>query len=293
MAGRNKVIFVTGATGKQGGAVVNHLSREGFKIKALSRSPESEECRKLKDKGIEIVKGDLGDPTSFRSLIKGAYGLYSVQNYWEHGYQGEVQQGKALVDAAKDAGVEHFVYSSVGSATRNTGLAHFDSKKEIEDYIKDKRLPYTIFRPVFFMENFIGMRNEIFGGKLVSAMDEDVPLQMIAVDDVGAFVAQAFSNPDIYMSKEIELAGDSKTFPEVATILSSVLDEKVTYVKLSLREYENIVGKEFAQMVDWFNRVGYDVDIESLRNNYDVDLTSFRDWLEKVNFIQYKVKQYK
>lgn len=293
MAGRNKVIFVTGATGKQGGAVVNHLLKEGYKVKALTRNPESEHCRQLKEKGVEIVQGDLYNPGSFRNHIKDAYGVFAVQNFWEHGYQGEIEQGKALVNAVRDSDVKHFVYSSVASARRNTGLSHFESKKEIEDYIKEKKLSYTIFRPVFFMENFIGMRNEIFAGKLVSAMDDNVPLQMIAVDDIGAFVAQAFTNPDIYMNKEIELAGDSKTYPEIASLLSSELGEPVSYVKLSLKEFENIVGKETAQMVDWFNRVGYDVDIDALRSNYDVELTPFKEWLRKINFAQFKVKQYK
>ncbi|MCU7511965.1 MAG: NmrA/HSCARG family protein [Ignavibacteria bacterium] len=293
MAGKNRIIFVTGATGKQGGAVANHLQKEGFQVKALTRTPDSEPARRLKDKGIEVVVGDLYNPSSFRQHIRDAYGVFAVQNFWEHGYQGEVEQGKALVDAVKDSSVEHFVYSSVASCTHKTGLAHFESKKEIEDYIKEKKLTYTIFRPVFFMENFIGMRNEIFAGKLVSAMDENVPLQMIAVDDVGAFATQAFSNPDIYKGKEIELAGDSKTFPEAASILSGELGEPVSYVKLSLKEYENIVGKEMAQMVDWFNRVGYDVNIEALRSNYDVELTPFKEWVHKINFAQFKVKQYK
>ncbi|MCU7497071.1 MAG: NmrA/HSCARG family protein [Ignavibacteria bacterium] len=293
MAGRNKLIFVTGATGKQGGAVVNHLLKEGYQIKALTRSPGSEQARKLKERGVEIIEGDLYNPGSFRQHIKDAFGVFAVQNFWEHGYQGEVEQGKALINAVKDSNVQHFIYNSVASCTRNTGLAHFDSKKEIEDYIKEKKLAYTIFRPVFFMENFIGMRNEIFAGKLVSAMEENVPLQMIAVDDIGAFVTQAFSNPDIYMGKEIELAGDSKTYPEVASILSSELGEPVSYVKLSLKEFENIVGKETAQMVDWFNRVGYDVDIEALKSNYDVELTTFKEWLHKINFAQFKIKQYK
>jgi uncharacterized protein YbjT (DUF2867 family) len=137
------------------------------------------------------------------------------------------------------------------------------------------------------------MHNQILEGKLVNAMDNSVPLQMVAVDDIGAFVAQAFSNPDIFSKKEIDIAGDSKTFPEIAAIFSENLGHEVKYVKLDLDEYRNIMGDEYAKMVDWFNNVGYDADIDALRQNYDVELTSFRDWVKMADFKQFKVQQHK
>lgn len=293
MADTGKVILVTGATGHQGGAVLRHLVKNGFKVRAITRNPGSPQAKNIKGKGVEIVSGDLFHPETIEKQMKNVYGVFSVQNFWEHGYQGEVQQGKALIDVAKKAGIQHFVYSSVGSAHRNTGLSHFESKFEIEGYLKQSGLKYTIFRPVFFMENFYSMHNEILAGKLVNAMNENVPLQMICVEDIGEFVTQAFMHPDIFEGKEIDIAGDSRTMPEVASIFSENLGEQVKYVKLDLDEYRNIMGDEYAKMVDWFNNVGYDVDIDALRDNYDVDLTSFKDWVKQADFQQFKVKQHK
>lgn len=293
MADTGRVILVTGATGQQGGAVTRHLIQNGFKVRAVTRKPDSPKAKSIKEKGVEVVSGDLFHPETIEKHLKNLYGIFSVQNFWEHGYQGELEQGKALVDLGKKAGVEHFVYSSVGSAHRNTGLAHFESKFEIENYLKQSGLTYTIFRPVFFMENFYAMHNDILAGKLVMAMHENTPLQMIAVNDVGAFAAQAFMHPDIFRGKEIDIAGDSKTMPEIASIFSENLGEQVKYVKLDLDEYRNVMGEEYAKMVDWFNRVGYDVNIDALRDSYDVELTSFKDWVKQADFQQFKVKQHK
>lgn len=289
----NKTIFVTGVTGKQGGAAAHFLMKDGWKIKALTRDLSHVESSPLKDKGIEFVEGDLSDVNSFKHHLNGVYGVFSVQNFWEHGYEGEVKQGKNLANAAKDADVKHFVYSSVGSATRDTGLSHFESKREIEEYIKKINLPYTILRPVFFMENLLYSRDQILDGKLVNAMEPDISLQMISVKDVGQFAAMAFLEPDVFMHKEIELAGDSITFPEIARLLTNVLGQPVEYIQLDMNAYEQVAGKEYALMVNWFNKVGYNADIDALKSLYDIELTSFDDWLRQTRLEPERVKQYK
>src|SRR5205814_8368667 len=100
------------------------------------------------------VRGDLGHPSSRDSALRGVRAVYSVQDFWTVGAKREVQQGKNLADAAKKAGVEHFVYSSVGGAERNSGIDHFESKWEVEKYIRKLGLPATILRPAAFMENY-------------------------------------------------------------------------------------------------------------------------------------------
>lgn len=284
MENSNKIIFVTGATGKQGGAVVNHLLKNNWKVRALTRNPNKPEALALKERGIELIKGDMEKPGTFKEVLDGVYGAYSVQNFWEHGYDGELHQGIAFADAAKEAGVRHFVYSSVGSAHRQTGLSHFESKFVIENHIKEIGLPYTIFRPVFFMENFLYMKEMILNGKLKGALEPDIPLQMIAVDNVGTFVEMAFAEPDVFIGKELDIAGDSKTFPEVASILSSIIGKNVEYIKQDMAQYEKENGKEYALMIDWFNNVGYNVDIGMLRETFDVDLISFKDWARSSQF---------
>jgi uncharacterized protein YbjT (DUF2867 family) len=293
MAESKRTILVTGATGHQGGAVAMQLVKNGFKVRAITRNPDSQPAKNIKGLGTEVVYGDLFHPETIEKQMKNIYGVYSVQNFWEHGYQGEIEQGRAIVDVAKKAGVQHFVYSSVASANKGTGLSHFESKFELENYIKQSGLNYTIFRPVFFMENLLAMHNQILEGRLVSAINENTPLQMIAVKDIGSFVLQAFLHLDIFSKKEVDIAGDSKTMPEVASILSENLKDPVKYVRLEMDEFRNIMGDEYANMMEWFNRVGYDVDIEALRQNYDVDLTSFKEWVKLTDFQQFKVRQHK
>src|ERR687886_2667436 len=141
-----RLILVTGATGKQGGAVARSLLDRGFRVRALTRDPQRPEAQALTEQGAEVVQGDMEDRSAIDRVLEGAYGVFSVQNFWETGYDREVRQGKTVAEAAKAAGVEHFVYSSVGSAHRQTGIPHFDSKWEVEEHIRQIGLPYTILR---------------------------------------------------------------------------------------------------------------------------------------------------
>src|SRR4051812_4292432 len=123
-----RLILVSGATGQQGGAVARSLLKRGFPVRALIRDLEKSEARALAEGGAELVRGDLEDRSSLERALEGVYSVFSVQNFYEGGYEGEVRQGETLADAAKAAGVQHVVYSSVGSAHRETGIPHFDSK---------------------------------------------------------------------------------------------------------------------------------------------------------------------
>src|SRR5260370_34332777 len=154
MTGNHRTVFVTGATGKQGGSVVRHMVGRSWNLRALTRDSHSRAARALRDQGVEVVQGALEDPASFEAALRGVYGVYSVQDFWTVGAKREVIQGKNLADAAKRAGVEHFVYSSVGGAERNTGIDHWESKWEIEKHIRKLGLPATMLRPAAFMENY-------------------------------------------------------------------------------------------------------------------------------------------
>ena len=116
---------------------------KGWKLRALTRNTNSYAAQELARQGVELVQGDLEDPASLGRAVRGAYGIYSVQDFWTVGARREVQQGKNLADVAKKAGVDHFVYSSVGGAERNTGITHFETKGEIEKYIRGLGLPTT------------------------------------------------------------------------------------------------------------------------------------------------------
>ncbi len=149
------VVLVTGATGRQGGTVIEHLISAGFPVRALVRDPNKPRATELADKGANLAEGDLDDPASLGRALEGVYGVFSVQNFFQAGYEGEIRQGTSLADAAKAAGVSHFVYSSVGSAHRDTGISHFESKRRVEGHVRSLGMPYTIVRPVFFMHNVV------------------------------------------------------------------------------------------------------------------------------------------
>lgn len=275
----DKPILVAGATGKQGGAVARHLLLEGWPVRAMTRNPDSPQAEALAARGAQIVQADMDDPASLPPVLKGAYGVFSVQNFWQVGYEREVAEGKALAEAANRADVSHFIYSSVGGAERKTGVSHFESKWQIEQHLADLGLPHTIVRPVFFMDNFLAMRSSIKQGKIEMALREDTKLQMIAVDDIGAFVTMAFDDPERWLYSATELAGDELTIPQVARRLSAITDREVRYVEIPMEQalQEN---KEQAEMWQWFNDYGYEADIAWLREQYP-PLRNFDQWVEQ------------
>jgi uncharacterized protein YbjT (DUF2867 family) len=284
MPDTDKTVLVTGATGRQGGAVVRHMLAKRWKLRALTRKTSSHAAQALARQGVEVVQGDLEDPSSVASATAGVYGVYSVQDFWAVGAKREVQQGKNVADAAKKAGVKHFVYSSVGGAERNTGITHWESKWEIEKHIRSLGLPATVLRPVTFMEGYYIDQVEIgiLKGKLADAVRSDKPYQTIATDDIGAFVALAFERPTEFIGKELEIAGSELTYLEAAKVFSHVLGKPVKFRKLPLPLVRLILGKEFYVMFRWFNEAGYKADIPGLRRAYpEIHLHSLEEWLRE------------
>jgi uncharacterized protein YbjT (DUF2867 family) len=281
---KEKIILVTGATGKQGGAVVRHLIEDGWKIRALTRYPDKPEAKALENSGAQIVKGDLDDPSTLGPALVGVYGVFSVQQFWNKGVDVEVKEGMALAEAAKKAGVAHFVYSSVGGAERKTGIPFFESKNQIENYIKKLKLKWTIVRPVSFMENFITneMLDSIYNGIFPLALETEMSMQLLAVDDIGAFVALVFNNPDLYIGKSVELAGDELTGSQMAEILSKVIGKTISFKELPVESLHE-VSADYEMLFDWMNRRGYAADIEKLREKLP-QLKTFESWAEGIRW---------
>src|SRR5215472_11347079 len=282
MPNADKLVLVTGATGRQGGAVIRHMLPKGWKLRALTRKTDGASLQRLASQGIEVVKGDMEDPASLERAVRGVYGVYSVEDFWSVGAKREVQQGKNMADAARNAGVEHFVYSSVGGAERNSGIDHWESKWEVENYIRKLGLPATMIRPAAFMENYYIDQLEIgiLRGKLMDPIRADKPYQTIASDDIGAFVALAFDRPKEFVRTELEIAGSELTNLEAAQVFSRVLGRPVKFRKLPMPMVRLFLGKEFYQMFRWFNASGFKADIEGLRRRYpEVRLQTLEDWL--------------
>ena len=278
MDAKRDLILVSGATGKQGGAVARRLLDAGLRVRAMTRKPEGEAARALAARGAEVVRGDLDDPSSLERALAGAWGAFAVQNTWEGGVVKEEEQGKRMAEVARKSGVQHYVYTSVGSAHRKTGIPHFDNKWRVEETVRALGFPsHVILRPVFFMENLIGPGFGLPEGKLRIALPPTRTLQMVAVDDIGQYGARAFIRHDELRGKEIDLASDELTLPDAAKMLTEVLGKPVVYEQQPLAQVR-AYSEEYGVMLDWFDRVGYNADIAGLERDHGIKPTRFRDW---------------
>jgi len=280
------VILVTGATGSQGGAVARELLKRGHRVRAMTRKPEGEAANALVALGAEVVKGDLDDAESLGRAVDGAWGVFAVQNTWEAGVEGEEAQGKRLAEVAKEKGVQHYVYTSVGSAHRKTGIPHFDNKWRIEERVRGLGFPsHAILRPVFFMENLTSpwFKPAIDEGNVAIGMQPETKLQMIAVEDIGRYGALAFEMHAELSGKAIDIAGDEKTGPEMAEILGRASGRKLGFVSVPIEEVRK-ASEDFALMLEWFDRAGYEADIPGNAKTYGIEPTSLEEWAGKVSW---------
>ena len=271
-------ILVTGATGTQGGAVARELLARGFNVRGLTRSPNSEKAQLLTELGVTVVKGDYDDARSLAAAMQGVHGVFGVTIWGAYGTEKEVARGRQLIDAAKLARVEHFVFTSVAEAETQTGIPHFDSKYEVEKILYDSGLNYSIVRPVEFMNNIHYTKETVMGGVLADPRDSGKRHQWIAARDIGFFVGEMFDDPDKWLGQAINIAGDEMTIAEYAQVLSKCLSVDVEYQNMSWNVFEQTLGEEMTLMYRWFDDPGYQVDIAALRKEYP-NLTSMEDYL--------------
>ena len=272
-----RTILITGVTGHQGGATARALHGSGFRLRGLTRKPDSEQAKAAAREGVEIVKGDLDDEATLRKALTGVWGVFGVQNTWEAGVEREEVQGKRLATLARNAGVEHYVYSSVGSAHRRTGVPHFENKWRIEETVRSLGFAsHVILRPVFFMENLVAPYS-LNGNTLTSALASTTKLQMIAVADIGWFGARAFTHAEALNGRALDLAGDVRTMREAADVLTKALARSITYVQGSIDQVRQY-SPDTALMLEWFERVGYDADVAGLEREFGRSLTKLQDW---------------
>ena len=273
----DRTILITGVTGHQGGAVAQALRGTGFRLRGLTRKPDSERAAALARQGLEIVKGDLDEESTLRTALTDVWGVFGVQNTWEAGVEREEAQGKRLAALARAAGVEHYVYSSVGSADKQTGIPHFDNKWRIEESVRGLRFPsHVILRPVFFMENLLAPYS-LNGDTLSSALAPTTKLQMIAVDDIGWFGAHAFTHAATMNRRELDIAGDVQTMSEAAEILTAALGRPITFTQTPIEQVRQY-SADTALMLEWFERVGYSADVGGLEREFGRALTKLPDW---------------
>ena len=280
---QSKLVLVTGATGNQGGACVDALLSRGHRVRALTRNSDSPAAKRLRDRGVEIAVGDFTDRDSLARAVRGVDAVYAMSTPYEQGAEKEIAQGITVTDAAKAAEVAHFVYSSVASANRVTGVSHFDGKYEVEKHVQASGVPYTIVAPVFFMENLLqpwtlpGLRQ----GKLAMALPANRSLQQITVADIGAFVATVIDRGDTVFGRRFDIAGDELTGDQAAAILSKVIGREIHYEGFP-PDVLRAQSEDMARMFEWFDSTGYAANIESLRRDFpEVKWHTFEDWARK------------
>ncbi|WP_031240258.1 MULTISPECIES: NmrA/HSCARG family protein [Asaia] len=272
------VILITGATGQQGGATIREMRRRGhWHVRALVRDPRSPKAVALAKHGVELAHGNLDDEYSLRVALEGAEGVLSVQSPMKIGPAGEERQGKRLASLAKKSGVRHFVQCSADGVERRSGVPHFESKWAIEQHIASLNLATTVLRPAAFIENFSSL---IFRITMLSMMKTylrpDQAMQLVSVQDVAWFAAEAFEKPDQYLGRAMELAGDSVTARSAASILRDAgIRPSRGFTIPSVMQKR--LPEDFRLMFGWIARDGFKADIPVLRREHP-SLLTLEDW---------------
>src|SRR5712671_5465924 len=275
---RKLAVVVTGGTGKQGGAVVKSLLERGHEVRAVTRSTESAKARELANAGVTLVRASLEDTAALTKAIEGATSLFAMTTPFEGGTQAETRQGISAADAAKAADV-HLVFTSAGSANRQTGIPHFDSKYEVEKHIAKVVVRATILAPVAFMENLYFIREQLAKGIYASALSPTRALAQVAVADIGAVAVRVLEDAGRFTGKRFDLASDELTGNDALAILSRVTGRPFSYYQVPLDVIRQRMGEDAVRMYEWFDRVGFAVDRAALRREFpDVAFHDFESW---------------
>jgi uncharacterized protein YbjT (DUF2867 family) len=263
----NRLIAITGATGSQGGAAARHLIANGWRVRGLTRDAKGRGAQKAAALGVELVEGDMGDPAALDRLVQGAYGTYAVTDFFRNGLQKEVQQGRAVADAAARAGVSHFVFPSLALSEQNTGVPYFEAKVAIERHIAQVQLPATILRISIFMEDLVVAKYAppIWWGTVRRTVGPDKRLFWVAVDDVGAIVAKVFADPQAHLGRTVMLAGDFKSFNEAREIFKRVTGKTPRAISAPLWLVRRVVNADLVPMWQWLGQHPVEGDMGPVR----------------------------
>ncbi len=277
-----KRVFVTGVTGKQGAAVARHLLKMGHEVTGLTRNGNSEQAKNWKDQGVAIVEGDLDNTDSYSNELGKADTIYLVQALQKK--NSEIAQGKRFVNAVHEAKNQHLVYASVAGADLNTGIPHFDSKNEIEKYIKASDINYTFLRPVSFYENDLipQSASSIRKGKFTTPLKGSCNQQLIGVDHIGKIAAQVISQPDSYSGKTLTIATDQYKVSEIAEMYSEAMGKPVKYGKLPGIIVRLAMGSDLHKMFTYMNKPNFcpTEDVNAVREEFGIE-GDYKSWAKQ------------
>lgn len=275
-------IAVTGATGAQGGATARALLAAGHHVRALTRRPDSPSADALRGLGAEVRRADFDDRASLDAALTGAEALFAVTTPFGTGSdtRTEIRHGKALVDAAAGARLGHVVYTSAAHADRATGVPHYESKHEVERYLRTSGVPWTVIAPAAFMDNYTGgwtldgLRENTFAWPMPAGR----PLTLIPATDIGAFAALALRRRAEFTGRRIDIASDECTPERIAAVLAGATGSPITHQEVPLGQVRTR-SEDLASMFGYFTASGLDVDVPGLRRAFpEVGWHSFTDW---------------
>jgi uncharacterized protein YbjT (DUF2867 family) len=258
----NRIVVVTGATGRQGGAVTRALLGAGWQVRAMTRDPGQARAAALAAEGAELVQADMEDGASLDRAFAGAYGVYSVQNFMTSGVDGEVRQGRLVGEAAGRAGIRHLVYGSAGTGDRGTGVGSFESKLDVEDHFAELSLPVTVLRPMAFMELMTDPAFYPAAGvwhvwPKLAGWDFRVP--WLSCSDLGLIAERVFAQPERFIGEHLQLAGDVRSLEECRQIYTRVRGRGPRRFPLPIRLFERF-APDTAALWRWARTAGLDVD---------------------------------
>jgi|SRR5688572_22631826 len=264
-----KKIFVTGATGNQGGAAARNLLSRGFYVKALVRNPAAVKLKPHDN--LEVIKGDLDDVNSYRHHLHDCDGVF-CNLVFKYGIKKEIRQGFDLVNASKESNVKHFVYASVIGSDLNTGIPHWESKNKIEDHISASGISYTILRPSSLYENMLipQVKSRILKGKLVLPTQRHTVQQFISSEDVGKIATTVFSNLEKYGGITMNLAAEQMDGEELATTFTKVMGKEIKFQQLPMFITRLVMGRDLAKMFRWINNndACFVKDMQAFKNEF-------------------------
>jgi len=247
------------------------------------RDPRADTAVALDGAGAELVQADVEDAEALRAALDGVGALFAMTTFaGRDGTEGEVRRGGLIADSARAAGVPQVVYgSSVGGAERHTGIPYFESKRRVEEHMTALGLQTTFVRPTFFMENFASyFTPETEDGVVVlrAPLAPGVPLQMVAVDDIGTAAAAALLDPASIPGGAIEIAGDELTGEQIAEAYQHRYDVPARYEALPI---DVLSGDDDQRaMFEWFaHPPAFRADFAATRALAPQTKT-FEQWLE-------------
>ncbi|KAF8587045.1 NmrA-domain-containing protein [Ramaria rubella] len=283
-----KIIAVTGATGAQGGSVASFLLNNGtFAVRALTRNPDGPAAKALVAKGAEVVKADFRNLDSLKQAFNGVYGVFGVTNYWEPGVgaENEISQGKLLVDAAKAAGVKHFVWSTLDSTKYKP--EHWESKAVIDDYLKESGVPRTSIYTAFYFENFTGLaalrKRDDGSYDFPLPLITDAPFAIYSVADTGAYALAAFLHPETWLNQDIRITSEYLSTREIAKALSDVSGKTVHVLEIDEKAFATLKGNPLPEelhsnMETLFAYTTPEFRDPALARKLHPGLKTFREW---------------